>query len=851
MTYKTLFASASTLALIALSPAALSQTQPASEPQQAQTTPVASAPSNGIQDIVVTATRRPTNQQATPIAITAVTALQLQERGLKSTADLSAVVPNATFRRAPGGFGPGVTAFIRGIGQADTSLGSEPAVAYYVDDVYYPLLLGSNFDLLDLDHIEVLRGPQGTLFGRNALAGAVNIVSKQPSLSETSGYAQMTLGAYNRTDFRAGFNVPLSSTLALQVGAVSKKRKGYQKVLDFRCEMIRQGTPALAGTLPFSGALNTPASNFTPSDCTIGHQGGEDAQAVKGTVLFKPTDNVRLTVTADYTKDNSENPADQLLAVTGPGSANLQSEAAKFGVVYDNRFVTGNPYATYATYSDPVGSGVVIPGNTFYNGVGPQRGGATFSPLTHLEQWGVAGKLIVGLTDNIDLTTIVGYRSLKEEHSFDIDASPLVLEHTQLHIGEHYTNAEMRLTGKSSLIDWVAGAFFFKGSGVTHATTYSPQSGFYKIQNIFYKPLSKALFANVTVKPLTGLNITLGGRYSDDKKGVDYSNVLDTNYGTTSHVGDTIFQITPHAKRFDWKVGADYHFTDQIMVYASAATGARLPGYNTRPQQPTQVQSFDGDETLAYELGVKADLFDRRLRLNGTAFYTDYKKRYTNVAGAEANLLTGGPIAGNQTVIPLPAAGASGTSCRPYVATDGPVNLANGVGVTCIPRTFYVNNPGKVKGFEIEAEIAPFSGLLINASVGYAKFKSPDLNIPTRANNRLPAIPEINANAGIQYTAQVPALAGTITPRLDWAYTGTIFPSGARNTYNQPAYSVFNTRVTYYNSEHDFTLSVGATNLFKKLYYQNFFIYQDIGFPNNNGQPGAPRQWFLEIGKKF
>ena len=186
MANKAILASASTLAFMAMAPAAQAGVQ-ATTGAQAQAAPgdaqASDQTQSDIQDIVVTATHQPTNQQSTPIAITAVTSDQLQERGLKSTADLSAVVPNATFRRAQGAFGPGVTAFIRGIGQSDTSLGSEPAVAYYVDDVYYPLLLGSNFDLLDLDHIEVLRGPQGTLFGRNALAGAVNIVSKQPSLT--------------------------------------------------------------------------------------------------------------------------------------------------------------------------------------------------------------------------------------------------------------------------------------------------------------------------------------------------------------------------------------------------------------------------------------------------------------------------------------------------------------------------------------------------------------------------------------------------------------------------------------------------------------------------------------------
>lgn len=863
---KTMLSSTSTLALMVLALGGTSggamaqtaggnavasdatQTEPATN--QADQAPVAQ-PNRGLEEIIVTATRQATNQQDTPIAITAVTSQQLQDRGLTSAADISAAVPNATFRRAQGAYGPGVTAFIRGIGQADTSLGSEPAVAYYVDDVYYPLLLGSNFDLLELDHIEVLRGPQGTLFGRNALAGAVNIVSKQPSLTDASAYAQVTLGAYQRRDFRAGFNVPLSGMLGLQVGAVAKKRDGYQRMLDFRCEMNRLGTPGLAGSLPYVNALNTRGSNNDPQDCTVGRLGGEDVQAVKGSLLFKPSDSVRFTLTADYTRDQSENPADQLLAVANPGTANFQAQAGYFGVAYDNRFVTGNPFTTYATYRDPVGAGVVVPGDTFHNGRS-NRGGAVFDPKTDLTNWGVSGRLVVGLTDSIDWTTIVGYRKLEETHAFDVDGSPLVLEHTSLNIGEDYTNVETRLSGQSSLVDWVAGAFYFKGDGFTRAIIYSPTTGSYRIQNIQYRPVSKAVFANATFKPLDGLNVTLGGRYSDDKKSVNFSNVLDVNFGTGTTTGDTVFSVAPNRTRFDWKVGIDYHPTEQMMVYGSVSTGARLPGYNTRPQQPTQVVSYEGDETIAYELGFKVDLLDRRLRINGTAFYTDYKTRIVTVSGQEANVLSGRPIVGNQTVIPFAAGGPDATTCRPYNAgTDGAVNLAGGVGITCIPRTYFVNTPGKVKGFEIEIDARPFDGFVINGSVGYAKFTSPDLEIATRANDRLAGLPEVNANLGAQYTVDAPMISGTVTPRLDWVYTGSIFPSPNRNTFNQPGYSTFNTRLTYYNEDLDFTLAAGATNLFNKRFYQNFFIYQDVGFPNVNGQPGAPRQWFVEIGKKF
>lgn len=817
-------------------------------------------------DILVTATKIATNVQDVPIAITAVAAETLNDRGLKSTADLSQVVPNATFRRVQGAFGMGVSAFIRGIGQSDTSLGSEPSVAYYIDDVYYPLLLGSNFDLLDIDHIEVLRGPQGTLFGRNSLAGAVNIVSRAPSLTETSAYVQATLGSYDRLDIRAGFNVPLTANLGLSVSGVSKIRDGYQRILDFRCEMERRGTPELAGRLPYSSPINLDTNNFTPDDCTIGRLGGEDVRAIRGSLRWAPSDTVSLTMIGDFTRDRSGNPADQLVAVTGPGANNLKAQANYFGVAYDSRFVTGDPFTTYATYTDPVGAGVAIPAyaagaaysgspatpaSTFHNG-SSRRGGAAASPMSQLDNWGVSAKLVVELTDSIDLTAIGGYRKLSESHAFDIDGSPLILEHTQLRVGEDYKNLEIRLSGQSDFIDWVAGGFYFSGDGFTQVVNNSPQSAFLKRQNNTFTPKSSAVFANATIRPLDGLGITLGGRYSHDEKNVYFSNVLDTN--PTPGPGDTIFEIKPSTNRFDWKLGADYRITDDVMIYASAATGARLPGYNTRPQQPSQVTTYGADETLAYELGVKADLFDRRLRVNAAAFYTDYKSRYTNATGAEANLLTGNaPVAGTCVLVPFPAGGPGATSCRatPFNPATETRDIAAGVGVLSIPRTYAVNTPGKVKGFELEVDLRPIDGLAINGAVGYAKFDSPDLKLATRANDRLAGLPEINGTIGIQYSVEAEQIGGSITPRLDWFYTGSIAMSAARNTYNQPAYSLFNSRLTYANDEHELTVALGVTNLFDKRYYQNFFVYEDIGFPNTNGQPGAPRQWFVEIGKRF
>ncbi len=216
-----------------------------------------------LQEIVVTATRHETNLQETPLSITAVQAEDLAERSISNVADVGAIIPTprSARRRAP--MARASTAFIRGVGQGDTNLASEPGVAFYIDDVYYPLLFGSNFDLLDLDRVEVLRGPQGTLFGRNALAGAVNLVSKAPDTAAASGYAELTTGSFDRQQIRAGINLPLGDTVALRMSGVSKKRTGYQDRLDFRCEMIRQGTPALAGNFPFAEGNLINTGNFT------------------------------------------------------------------------------------------------------------------------------------------------------------------------------------------------------------------------------------------------------------------------------------------------------------------------------------------------------------------------------------------------------------------------------------------------------------------------------------------------------------------------------------------------------------------------------------------------------------
>ncbi len=677
----------------------------------------------GIEDIIITATRQATNLQQTPIAITAVTGITLKEAGLRSVADLSAVVPNAQFRRVQGAFGPGVTTFIRGLGTGDTSLGGEAAVAYYIDDVYYPILLGANFDLLDIDHVEVLRGPQGTLFGRNSLAGAVNIVSRQPSLDGPTGYIEATVGQLDRREFRAGFNMPIAKTAAIMISGLSRKRNGYQRVLDFTCEMNRRGTPALAGTFPYIDQMRATTPNFKPTDCTVGTLGGEDVQGLKGSFLWQATPDVRLTLSYDQTWDNSENPADSTVDIL-PSAVppNLKAQADYFGLVYDQRFNTGDPFTTYATYTDRIARGTVLPiatpASQFYNGM-TTRGGLLMSPYGALSNWGYSAKLQWNLTSDIALTAIFGHRAMNEHHSFDNDGGPLVIEHVLSEIGEKYDNAEIRLAGKSDLIDWVAGGFYFDGHGYFHAVNYSPTATFLvKTLNTTFDPNSKAIYANATVRPLgERLGIVLGARYSWDHKFVDYSNISDVNVPPHPNGGDTIFQVDPTQTKFSWKLGLDYQINDTALVYASAATGNSLPGYNARPLQKTQVFQIDGNDDLAYEIGAKLDLLDRKLRLNLAAFYTDFNNRPTPVGGGSEPTLdsAGNNVPGNQQLEPLPGGPPGSTRCSATL-------LPGNTGIVCFGRPYYVSQPAKIRGFEAEYTINPTQGLTINGSVGWSKF---------------------------------------------------------------------------------------------------------------------------------
>jgi iron complex outermembrane recepter protein len=815
-----------------------------------------------LDEIVVTATHHSTNLQDTPIAITAVTSETLENRALTTTADLGNVVPNAVFRKSEGIFGPAVSVYLRGIGQTDPQFNGEPSVAYYIDDIYYPFLFGSQFDLLDLDHVEVLRGPQGTLFGRNSIAGAVNMVSRRPSLTEASAGMDVTVGAYDRRDYRASFSLPLTDRLAVGASVVSKKRTGYQQMIDFSCQMFRNGTPALAGSFPFQSPETTYGGGRVPTTCVIDHLGGEDTRAMRGTLFWQPTDRVEVSVSGDYMDQNDEIPAEHIFETNYAETttrANFVTAADRFSITgtpfrWDSRFETHDPYKTYDNYCDPFPAGTLIPGNSYYNG-SVFKGGKCYGNTVPLKNRGLQGKVTVALTDAIDLTAIAGQREMDLRFGAASDGTVLNDSIIYHEFHEHHWNGELRLTGQHQLLDWSGGAFYYKGSAEHLGQPQGVRAGTQRFQVDHYDPKAWAAYSNVVFHVLDRFNVSGGLRYSDDRKVVDFNSLTDaTPPGQTTFVAaaaSTVFDITIKSTRWDWKAGADFSVTDNVMLYASAGSGYRLPGFNVRPSQPGQEEQTPGEALVSYEAGIKSELFQRRLKLNAAAFLMDFTERPAGYSGQEAqrtnDLLSF--VAGNSTVI---AAGPVGTdyataftTCRAYNATtDGARNVTAGIGVACVARTFSYAVGGKIKGFEAEIEAEPIERLSISGSAGYTHWKS-------QQGVRQTVIPEWTASGGVQYEIPLPGLGGSITPRLDAFFNGRIAYSSQNAAHDQGGRTTFNGRLGYHNDSHDFDVALGATNLFNKFYYYQKTIFRELGLPTNLGQPAAPREWYVTVKKRF
>ena len=370
--------------------------------------------------------------QNTPIAITAITGTQLAARSQTSLAQITSTAPSVNLTPAGSGFGNAVTASIRGVGQYDFNFAFEPGVGIYIDDVYYGALFGSNFDLLDLSRVEILRGPQGTLEGKNSLGGALKLFTKAPGPTPdafiTAGY-----GAYNRVFVQGGTNYTIDDNLFVRVTAGENRQDGFFKRYDYDC------------VHPSGIAAGVP-SNRLNNSCQIGTKGGQQIAGGRLAVRYVVSPEIEINLKADLTEDDSEVQPAKLIYENSP----------IFGGV---NYITG-PHS-YSSYSTFTAAGCTAPPTVVCtNGTG-----FSVPPVSTAHGYGYSGQIDWKLPMNLNLTSITAYRRADGQFSQDADGSPADIETILNDVVHEQVTQELRVSGNyGKLVDFTVGGFYYNAN---------------------------------------------------------------------------------------------------------------------------------------------------------------------------------------------------------------------------------------------------------------------------------------------------------------------------------------------------------------------------------------------------
>ena len=767
------------------------------------------AAGDSLEEIVVTAQFRKENLQNVPIAITAVSAEGMESRNMTNLMDVANVAPNVTMFENSAAYGKTNAAFIRGIGQGDFNLAAgEPGVGIYIDDVYFATTLGSAFDLYDLESVEILRGPQGTLEGKNSIGGAINMHSKKPT-GDGTGFVDVTLGDYSRRDFKAAYDMSvIPDKLFFRVSAFEEYRTGYVNRVSYGCANPQPaaGQGVVNNAQGYSVNTNAPnylqgnAPNTLGGGCNIGTEGGIDVRGARGQLRWLINDRMENNFTAYVVDDNSQAAAETLV-VAQPVGFN-SSLFAKYGQNFDSRFLTHNFYSNYSNFYD-LNLQESIP-NT-----------------NSMHQWGFSDVYDWDFTDKAHFKSITAYLGYWTDFSDDQSNTPLPLAWAYNVVDHQQFTQEFRFTGKAfanDQLDWATGAFYYRGTSVNRGQINVALFGLNFDQNSPAVDQNEAIFAQGTEHITDKLDLTVGVRETHEDKEYTYQSFFGRlgPYGVAySHT--------------DWKANIGYKIMPDVLAYASASTGFRGGGFNPRPFAANQINEFQPEKLLEYEVGIKSDWFDHRLRANVAAFYGDYKALQFN-----SQLIQNG-----------------------------------------IPYTGIQNIGGaNIYGYEVEIQARPVGGLMIDASMGYTGFKYKDLGVNVGCGgfaNQGAAIaagqcvpgnpsysdyptgqPKLKANVGAGYEFQIPG-GGKVTPRLDVTYQTQVFADVINNTPQAviPSHSLLNGRIQWDAPDGKWSVAGLGTNLTNKQYYVSLFDLRAFGEGMETGQPGAPREWAVDVKYKF
>ena len=737
--------------------------------------------SGGLEEITVTAQRRAENLQTVPLAVTAFSGTDLQQQGIDNIKSLTERVPGLTM----GAFNPGQPqVYIRGIGSNVRGAAEDPGVLLYIDEVPVGRAQGMDIDLYDLERVEVLRGPQGTIYGRNATGGAINLITTKPT-EQTRWALEGTFGDYKTAAGRGFVSGQLGGNVFGKLAVSYKRQDSY----------LINNIGRFASSFPTTSPFNNRGLSGTSSE------------SVRGQLRFTPSDALEVNVTGYHSTSD-------------------------FDAATRHWFIGANA-AGAATGTVAIADNILVPGyasnyrNILVDDAGHYRAQAS----------GVNFRVDYDLTPSVVLTSLSAYRyanALEIEPGLGSPAlSAVRLNGTTAAQGvafvfdgnndyvdkDRMLMEDLRLSSKGDgRLQWVAGLFYLdehiyrneigttgvKVRGTGGAIIGAPNNTVGGEEQ-FSVTKSYAIYGQGTYSFTDMWAATVGARYTKDKK--DYHGI-----GTAGSAGTIASAYNFFADR-DWsattpKASLDFKPTDRAMIYLSWSKGYKAGGYpNLGVNALVASTAYNPETAVQYELGAKTEWFDRRLRLNLSVFDIKYDDL--------------------QVLVQLVPVGAPPTQAGSLFT----INAAN----------------AKSKGAELEFSVAPTERLLFSGSVAKldAKFKSfvapagyvVSGGAPITAGRILRNSPKIAWNVLARYTQPL-ANGGSLSFQGDALHKDKVYQDPADLEYAAvPAYDLANFRLGYTTPSGKVDFAAVISNAFDENYLLHNFPVAGQG----GGRAGPPR----------
>lgn len=542
-----------------------------------------------LEEIVVTAQRREEKLQDVPVSVTAVTAAKLEQQGVFNVNTLQQMAPALSVANFPG---DNLTASIslRGLFSADGLPTVDPTVGIYLDGVYIARASGANLNMIDVDRVEVLRGPQGTLFGRNTIGGAINIISTKPK-DEFGGSVEASYGNYDAWRVQGVINAPVTDNLAVRLVGMHRQHDGYAKSSLTGAELNRDNTEYL-----------------------------------RGSASLKLGDAWDLLVVGDYTNTKYRGGQWVVPVATFGTSATLitlLSGGKDSAANYNLKPITDTPATNvYGGYNGTI--------------------------------WGVGGTLTGQVGDVTVKTIIAYRSLNRLITGNDLDGTPYpILDQIDLLDTQHQLSTELQFSGKSfnDRLTWIAGAYYFSETGhnLAHAQSLG---GILTTRNVTdgrSENTSTSFFGQATYNLTEALRFTIGARWVRDTRLLDSRNLAETPAGTFVKCnlpiasGPSCITVLPLGKfnYIPFTVGLDYKLNPDTLLYVKMSRGFRAGGFNLRGTDINALTAFQPERVDSYEAGIKTDLLDHHLRFNLAAYHSKYSNiQLTAVIGTSSGGIT-------------------------------------------------------------------------------------------------------------------------------------------------------------------------------------------------------------------